>query len=277
MNGSFVEVTVSPDGAVAFISHGGYESRNQSVTLLCKSAFELVEPTKIRGKSFFISTDDIACSVTGKVTFGFTRSENVIVCPDFTFDKWIECGIDDYERTTSMILVNSQEPPVSEKLFWIGNPRTQELRFKLISLGIQNAERLRIIPMNWLRDYSKGHKHRFTHYVSLEDHTKYKYLIDCGAAGFSGRLKFLLHSNRTLFLVDRQQNNREYFYDQLVPYEHFIPVAEHLHDLLAKITWADNHPSEAQQIAKNAKEFAIQYLSRRAAVEYFAKAIIENI
>jgi hypothetical protein len=229
------------------------------------------------GKSFFISTDDISRSVTEKITFGFTKSKNVIACPDYTFYKWVECGIEDYNKTIESILSLSENEPVFDKLFWIGNPRTQPLRFTLIELGNLYPDKLSFIPMDWIRKFPRGHMHRFTHFVSLEEHTKYKFLIDCGAAGYSGRLKFLLHTNRPLFLVDREDIKKEFFHNELIPFLHYIPVRNDLSDLMDKLAWAEDHYQEALLIAGNAKKFALENLSQIKAIEFLANRIQENL
>lgn len=80
--------------------------------------------------------------------------------------------------------------------------------------------------------------------VSLEDHTKYKYLIDASGQGYSARIKYLLFSRRPLFIIDREY--WDWIGIDLIPWVHFIPVKADLSDLLDQINWADNHPLEAK-------------------------------
>ncbi|OQD42712.1 hypothetical protein BUL40_09325 [Croceivirga radicis] len=167
---------------------------------------------------FYINTNDVSSKINDTLTFGYTKSSDVVPCPDFTFDKWIECGITTYSKTIKKIIDKGNKKHSVEKLFWIGNLNTQPLRYELLRLGNLYDEKMEIVPMEWKRTFPKGHIHDFTKYLSLEDHIEYKYLIDCGARGFSGRLKFLLHTNRPLFIVDRNKNKQEYFYDHLIPY-----------------------------------------------------------
>ena len=67
-------------------------------------------------------------------------------------------------------------------------------------------------------------------HVTLEDHTKYKYLIDCSGQGFSGRVKILMHTHRLLFLLDRK------YWDWLTmdiqPWIHYVPVNEDASDII---------------------------------------------
>jgi len=96
-------------------------------------------------------------------------------------------------------------------------------------------------------------------YLSLPDLIKYKYLIDIGGNGYSGRLKFLLFSKRPLLIVDRDYI--EYFHDELIPYQHYIPVKMDLSDLLEQINWMVLNPEKSLEIANNAFCYAINNLN----------------
>lgn len=274
---ALIKVKIHDQGNVEYHSLGNFESRYESMVELLGKALEPLDVNLFSKKEFFVSTGDVSTEIRGQTTFGFTKAGNVVTCPDFTFCRWVECGINDYGTTVTNILAKSEQEPVSEKLFWIGNPRTQPLRLKLLALGNANRNRLMIIPMDWLRDFPRGRKHRSTHYVSLEEHSHYKYLIDCGANGYSGRLKFLLHTNRPLFIVDRQDDKKEYFHDELVPFQHFIPVKEDLSDLLEMLTWADQNYDQARLIAANAKKFAMERLNQQQVILDFSDIVAENL
>jgi len=98
---------------------------------------------------------------------------------------------------------------------------------------------------------------------------KYKYLLDIGGNGYSGRLKFLLFSNRPVFIVER--NYIEYWHNQLIPYVHYIPVREDLSDLLIQIIWAEANPIKCKEITTAAFNFAQNNLT----TENFTKRIAE--
>ena len=48
----------------------------------------------------------------------------------------------------------------------------------------------------------------------------------------------------------------EFFYAQLEPWQHYVPVAADLHDLPRRLRWAGAHPGEAAAIARHAQAFA---------------------
>ena len=224
--------------------------------------------------SVVINTSDYAKDNTPH--FAYAKSEdktNVILIPDFIMDSWPACGIDDYTATVNAMVEKSNEKIVYDKLFWIGNPTTHKSRVTLCELA-QKDNRIEAIAMDWQRNEFKVLKKQpSTTFISLPEHCRYKYLIDIQGCGYSGRTKILLFSGRPLFLVDRQWH--EYFYKDIKPYTHYIPVKEDLSDLIEKLDWADNHQEEALKIAKNAQDYAINNLTREKAVEYLANVLVE--
>jgi Arabidopsis thaliana protein of unknown function (DUF821). len=56
--------------------------------------------------------------------------------------------------------------------------------------------------------------------------------------------------------VDSQFGFRQWYYDQLVPFEHFVPVKADLSDLAEKVEWVRSHEREAREIAAHGQAFA---------------------
>jgi glycosyltransferase involved in cell wall biosynthesis len=91
---------------------------------------------------------------------------------------------------------------------------------------------------------------------------KYSFLIDVEGYGYSGRLKYLLWSQRPVLLIDRPY--KEYFFQHLKEWEHYIPVKRDLSDLVEKMKWCFSNTEKATQIAQNALEFSKKHLTREA-------------
>jgi len=87
-------------------------------------------------------------------------------------------------------------------------------------------------------------------------------LIDFPGCGFSARVKHLLWSHRPLLLVNR--DTKEYYYEHLKEWEHYIPVKSDLSDLVEKAQWCVGNYDKARIIAENAYEFSKKYLTRDA-------------
>jgi len=267
---SYIEVNINTDCSVSYCAVGGYESRVESTIRMFDLAFKQIQLEQVRTRRFYISIDDVSSSVGTSLTFGFTNAQSVVVCPDFTFIKWAEVGIEDYTDTISSIITASSNPWEIDKMFWIGNPRTQNLRYNLIEIGNRNRNDFMFVPMNWLRNSARGQMHGYTYFISLSDHAKYRFLIDCGAAGYSGRLKFLLFTGRPVFLVERDQNKQDYFYSKLLPYVHYIPVKPDLSDLVEQYKWARDHTEDVQKIASSALIFAKENLSEASILTHLS-------
>ena len=56
--------------------------------------------------------------------------------------------------------------------------------------------------------------------------------------------------------VDSQFGFRQWYYDELVPFEHYVPVKADLSDLAEKVDWVRTHDAEAQKIAAAGQAFA---------------------
>ena len=57
--------------------------------------------------------------------------------------------------------------------------------------------------------------------------------------------------------VESQLGYRQWYYDRIKPFEHYVPVRADMSDLLEKIDWARSHQKEAQEIAAAGQRFAI--------------------
>lgn len=68
---------------------------------------------------------------------------------------------------------------------------------------------------------------------------------------------------------------RQWYYGDLRPFEHYVPIRADLTDLEEKIAWARDHDSEARAIAENGQKLALAMTFERE-MQRGAKAIEEN-
>ncbi len=212
---------------------------------------------------------------SGAVRMAYMTTEernNVLPIPDFSFGGWKECGITDYDHFTGQIVKASMKAPIHDTLFWIG-ANTHPSREKLCEMS-KTDHRIEAYMMSWERKKSTWDEQDATKYVSLIDHTNYKYLIDIQGHGWSARTKFLMFSGRPLFLAERKWH--EYWYRDIRPYTHYIPVKEDLSDLTEQLDWAQKNELKAAEIAKNAQRFAQEHLTREAAVKEMADILLSK-
>jgi hypothetical protein len=189
--------------------------------------------------------------------------------PDFSSHHWPSANISSFEETKKLIIIASKTDPTINKVGWFGNihsPGTDVIehhtRPLLKKIGDENPDLFDIFHINPINGIIDD---KVTNYKSFETLTKYKYLIDIGGNGYSGRLKYLLFSQRPVLIVDRVYI--EYFYEDLIPFVHFIPVKEDLSDLIVQVNWMKNNPEKSLDIANNAFEFAINTFSINKFIE----------
>lgn len=177
--------------------------------------------------------------------------------PDFTFWHWPNSLVQDSVETFRRIADEGELNPEIDKVAWFGNilaagPEVPEhrTRKRLVNhFGVQH-------PLRFDFQHA-GRGGGSKKYISMPDMVrKYRWLLDIGGAGWSGRTKFLLFSGRPLLMVDRRYI--EYFTDDLKPWEHYIPVREDLSDLVNKHEWLKHNDGEALKIAARAKEYALK-------------------
>jgi hypothetical protein len=170
-------------------------------------------------------------------------------------------GINDYESFVKEIDNAGLNIYEINKVGWIGNKNTNDMRKKLVEIGDTNKELFDIFDMFWIQ--SRNTQLNSSKYISTPDLVKkYSILIDIEGNGYSGRLKHLLWSHRPLLLVDRP--HKEFFFEFLKEWEHYIPVKRDLTDLIEKTKWCLDNYDKALIIAENAFQFSKLYLTRDA-------------
>lgn len=188
--------------------------------------------------------------------------------PDWTSIGWWNKD-KDFNQAVYQIAVASEQKPKYNKAGWNGN----------IYSPLEFRPESKTRPM--LLEFSANYSDYFHfHDVSKVTDTQvsmaslvedYAVLLDIGGNGYSGRLKYLLYSNRPLLYVER--DFVEYFSPQLKAYVHYIPVKMDLSDLVIQFQWIMNNPDKAAEIAQNAVDFAIEHLTHDAFIERVGEVV----
>ena len=234
---------------------GGCEQRNPSTFWCIQKADE-----KYNWKDFKeikIFTEDYERN-NNNLTYSNRRSYQNLV-PDFNFHAWPAVGVTDYSETVELIHKLGLNKPEIEKVGWIGNLKTNTKRKVMYTIGQNNKELFDFISITWTNKLPCANEK----YLSMPDLVKkYQFLIDIEGNGYSGRLKYLLWSHRPLLLVDRP--HKEFFSQYLEEWKHYIPVKRDLTDLIKKTNWCIKNYSKALEIAENAYQFSLEYLTRES-------------
>lgn len=247
-------VVYKKDGILHFKDIRGFQSRNASTFKCIEEADKIYNWPDF---SLMIHTGDNCASQN----YGYAKPRIYRLVPDFNFHAWPEVGINDYETTINEMTLAGSLPATTNKAGWVGNINTNNIRKKLLVYGIKYPTMFDIISTKWLP--MNGEEINAINYVTMTDLVKkYSFLIDVEGYGYSGRLKFLLWSQRPVLLVDRPY--KEYFFKYLVAWTHYIPVKRDLSDLYFMTEWCLKNPSRVEEIARNALEFSKKYLTREA-------------
>lgn len=109
-------------------------------------------------------------------------------------------------------------------------------------------------------------------FVAWEEMTKFKYhmILDGVTCSFPAT-QWKLLSGSLSFKQDSA--DIQYYYGELAPWVHYIPVKNDLSDLREKLHWAKLHDKEAKQIAQNAREFALSHLMPDHILTYCYKVL----
>jgi len=256
-HGSFL--VKKENGELLWNDLGGYQTRNPSSWWCIHHADHIYnwadfEPIEIHSADW--------ADIDDAYTYSKVNSFHNLV-PDFNFHAWPEVGINDYDELIKQIDVNGLEKYETNKVGWIGNINTNYMRESLHSIGANNPDMFDIMDCgDWWKN-SDAIQLNCNGYISIPELVKkYSILIDIEGCGYSGRLKHLMWSHRPLLLVDRP--HKEYFFEFLKEWDHYIPVKQDLSDLLEKTRWCFENYEEAQKIAENAFQFSKTYLTRES-------------
>lgn len=239
-----------------------YDERMHAIRKLIRLAAELHDEDI---PNVDIYTGDRGYEQMGIYTFCYPQDKPELLpyCgPDWCFYWWKSGNILNYMKEVKYLQEVGSEPPLTEKAGWVGNIhsplrdvpeyKTRPLLYEIAKSNPSSLEVVHVQPMNG--EISKNNDN----YQSQGSQVKrFKYLIDIGGNGYSGRLKMLMWSQRPILLVDRRYV--EYFHKDLVPYKHFVPVHKDLSNLMEQIQWCNQHPQETHAIAQNALRYAQQH------------------
>jgi Glycosyl transferase family 90 len=237
------------NGQLIFTDHGGYETRNPC-TIWCITEADKIYKWK-DFKEIKVFTTDVESNETLYAYSNRSLTFKNLV-PDWNFHAWKEVGIDDYDQTVKHMDELGRQPYSINKVGWIGNINTNGIRREGLKIGDKHPELFDMFDCgNW---WSNGQvKLQNKKYISLPELIQtYSVLIDFPGAGFSARVKHLLWSHRPLLLVNRI--TKEYYYEHLKEWEHYIPVNSDLSDLVEKAQWCIDNYDKAKIIAENAYE-----------------------
>lgn len=178
----------------------------------------------------------------------YALKDKVIPIPDY------RCCFDEdkyrFEESPQKCAEAAKEKWTDKRIGWRGTIASSDERRWLQIIADDNPDKL------FVGDYSYDNRDK---YVPMTDLAKYKYTLDIRGYGWTDRVKVLMQLGRPMFLVDRPF--REWYFDKLIPMEHFVPVKEDMSDLIEKYDHLESHPDVYDHIVKCASEFVKENFS----------------
>ena len=84
--------------------------------------------------------------------------------------------------------------------------------------------------------------------------SKYKYLLSAEGNDVSTGLKWMLYSNSVVFMAPPTVTTWA-MEDLLLPFVHYVPLADDYSNLMEMIAWAEDHQEACKMISKRATDF----------------------
>ena len=275
-----IEFYIDRTGFQLIKEYQGYETRNSSICNLIKKSHKyIIEKLKndecIKG---IVYTGDRCKYDIGHTCFSMAGEEvdKDHIVPSFVFDSWKQVGIDDYEeKIQSIINTNPNELKkdwIDTRVFWIGNCNSNFERWKYIDYTKSHPDTTLFKHIVWNsgeEDMSKS----TNEFVSLEDHSKYRVLLDGVANGYSGRLPFLLSTGRPV-IIHKRRWEQWFFYDgTFIPWEHYIPL-DKIEDLEKIVRWTIDNKDKCIEIGKNGQKYVHTYLTMEKVLKRYANTLL---
>jgi len=255
------------DGNIKFIEKKGYESRNQSVIdLLLKTN----NYKKLPNALFLVFTNDFIkdYSLTRNLflyTFCKNHKYNTSFFPNFNFNHWLEANIQDYETiyhkfNENQISWNDKK----ETIFWTGS-NTNIIRKKIYDTTLNNPNFfINIIDINKSREIL----------IPIEDHIKYKYLLNMNGHSYGGRLNYLFLTGSCIIILKNEDKDKcfeEFFYKYFIPEEDYIEILyndkEKTDNIIKKINYFIKN-NNCEEISKRCYEKAKKIFQMNNIYEY---------
>ncbi len=179
-------------------------------------------------------------------------------------------------------------PNKKEKLFWRGADTgvytnyKKSPRFALVEIGSSNPQLIdakfnMLAQTPWVDISTKKEiedRGFLGNSATIEEHLAYKYQITVdGNVATWERFYWQLFSNSVIF--KQNSDDIEFYYDELKPWIHYIPVNNDMSDLVEKIFFAQSANNMCQEISQNANKFANDHLKREDLIAYIYHMINE--
>jgi hypothetical protein len=107
--------------------------------------------------------------------------------------------------------------------------------------------------------------------LTKQQQSKYKYVLELEGNVAAHRIASDMLFGSVSLIVE--SGYTLWFQHLLKPYVHYIPIKGDFSDVVEKLEWCHEHDDECQQIAKNARMFALDILKKDVIIHVFVNSI----
>lgn len=289
MNGSLMLIRYRIQNNALKSSCLPHLGQNPRASSFQKSLNELLKTTKIPDLDCIISLcDAVNHTDLPGVIFSFAASKfldhSVALIPDFEeleghsdICKQVKKGLERFpweKRRPQAVWRGAMSGMHFTMENFLRSPRAQVVSASLIDPELIDAKFTAAIQSDHPKKMRQVIKPYFSKPMRIWEHLQYKYqiLIDGNSCSYS-RTHWQLLSHSLIF--KQESSDVQWYYRALLPDVHYISVSSDFSDLIDKIRWAQNHDGEVQQIAWNARQFALNNL-RREDVFFYLKRLLKE-
>lgn len=112
--------------------------------------------------------------------------------------------------------------------------------------------------------------------LSTAEQDKFKYaIVPDGNSAPSSRMK--THLESTSLTMKQSSRFKEFFYDSLVPFVHYIPLEPDFRDLSEKIRWMRDNDDLAHNIMQSARRFSCKWFNKNTIHAYMLRVFNEYV
>ena len=201
----------------------------------------------------------------------YPYEEEIIPIPDY---KFYYSGLEfaDNRNITEnfeKILRLSEKTWQIDRAFWGGNILNSQIRKTLVFLAEKYPKHIETNGFIWDGQYVLGNP------IPMIDFLNYRFIIDVRGVGWTDRIKWLLAMGRPLLIVERPY--KEYYFDDIRQWDHYVPVREDLSDLIDHIELLRNNEDLCEKLTYNCRKFVKEKFTTDAVLNcLYEKTVLVN-
>jgi hypothetical protein len=245
--------------------NNGYDDRAESII---KMITDTLEKYTINDLEIYINLMDKPINNMYFLQVSNTTNCKVNTIPSYSFYEWKEAKLKNFFSIKKDILNNQIEwDKKINKILWSGTD-SSEIRKKFNSLKTNEMYEYNLI------NYDVPHK-----YYDLNDHTKYKYLLDLEGVGYSNRFPYLALTGSCIIYIENLDPDRDFklYYDKhFIEDIHYIKISYNSNDTIDcinnKICNKINN-SNCKKIAEDCQKVALDLFVKDKILLYMSEIL----